>query len=91
MTPSTQELEKLKTLDLFSGIGAYSLGLKSSKKPYRNHFAASPGHSDMPLIESLIAAGAMIAGRTERSGMTFYHVTDAGCRAVGTTREAAER
>jgi len=68
-------------------IMAHSLGMKDgNKRPYRNYFCAEDGHTDMPLIRSLIAKGMMFEGRGG-----FYHVTDAGCALLGTTREEAER
>lgn len=69
----------------------HSLGLRSSTKAYRNHFAASKGHADMKTLRSLVVKGLMTVGHTSPSGMTFYHVTDAGCALCGTTRAEAER
>lgn len=71
----------------------HSLGLSQSAKPYRNYFAATPMHSDMPTIRSLISKGMMFQGATRPSAhgdMTFYHVTDEGCALLGTTRAEAE-
>lgn len=71
----------------------HSLGMtKPGKRPYRNFFAADPGHTDMPTVDGLVGKGLMFKGQTEPGGsMSFYHVSEAGCALVGTTRAEAER
>lgn len=41
------------------GIMLHSLGGANPKRWFRNHFVASPGHSDLPDIEKLVQAGLM--------------------------------
>lgn len=70
----------------------HTLGLTASRKIYRNHFVACPGHHDMPKIERLVAAGLMAQGQSPdfaRPDATVFYVTDAGI--VKSLREAAKR
>lgn len=44
-------------------IVLHTLGLSNGGiESYRNHFVASPGHHDLPTLESLVAKGAMVEG-----------------------------
>ncbi len=49
---------------------------------YRNHFAAEPGHDDMPAIERLVHLKLMRKGRAD-GDMSYYHCTNLGAAAVG--------
>lgn len=60
----------------------HTLGLRPDRRtPYRDHFVAGPGHSDMPDLEALEAAGLMERRRTpalcDQSDVVF------GCTAAG--------
>lgn len=35
----------------------HALGLTDSRRPYRNHYVAGPGHDSMPELEKLEALG----------------------------------
>lgn len=43
----------------------------------RNYFNAGEGHSDMPSLLRLIAAGLVVRGQPD-----YFHATRAGCEAV---------
>lgn len=59
-------------------------GSSGTNKVYRNYFAASPGHADMPTIERLVLRGLMYMGAEipAQSGR-YYHCTEKGAHAVG--------
>lgn len=61
----------------------HTLGLDRGSSAYRNHFVAGPGHSDMPLLESLVAKGLMqqepTPGFCPKTDLV-YSVTSAGKR-----------
>lgn len=63
--PTNQEVDILR----------HSLGLTNAKTSYRNYFNAEPGHSDMPLLRSLIEQGLMYENRHDPK---YFHVTEAG-------------
>ena len=63
----------------------HSLGLDYQKEPFRNHFVAGEGHSEMPILESLISKGAMVKRPDpfdEVNGNFIFHVTEDGKAAV---------
>ena len=63
----------------------HSLGLDWAKLPYRNHFAADAEHYDYPAVLACVNEGLMYLGHTDQNGMMFFHVTESGARAVGTS------
>lgn len=64
-------------------IMRHATGLSRSKKAYRNYFCADEHHSDMPLINDLVAAGLMQAARKINDGRdTIYIVTTAGASMI---------
>jgi len=64
----------------------HSLGYpKPGRKPYRNHFCASEGHSDWETLQALCARGLMGVGRKPgelSGGDTVFIVTEAGIEAL---------
>jgi hypothetical protein len=71
----------------------HSIGLvgKSFRRPlawwldddnHRNHFAADPCGTDAPDLEVLVSLGFMERGRPIPGGLVYFHVTEAGIRAV---------
>lgn len=63
----------------------HSLTGSGDGKVYRNYFAASPGHDDLPHIRRLLARGFMVKGRCySNDGQSYYyHCTAAGAAAIG--------
>jgi hypothetical protein len=62
-------------------IMRHSLGLDYHDTPYRNHFVAGTGHSDMPHLESLVSKGLMVKRRDsldEINESYVFHVTEEG-------------
>ena len=75
---SAKELELLEhSLGLGRKVGA--------KISYRNYFCTSKSGKDYEIIKELIERGLMEEGKTPEScaGMTFFHVTDLGKKAIG--------
>lgn len=59
-------------------------GSNSSGEVYRNYFAASADHRNMPEIRRLLCVGFMCEGKQmPNSGFRYYHCTEAGARAIG--------
>lgn len=64
------------------GLLHHTLGVNPERRePYRNHFVAGRGHSDMPDLEALVAAGLM--AHSAKPGFlaaddTVFRVTDSG-------------
>jgi hypothetical protein len=57
------------------------LGLDYKDSPFRNHFVAGPGHSDIKHLESLVSKGLMEKRSDpfdEVNENYIYHVTDEG-------------
>jgi hypothetical protein len=69
----------------------HSLGLNYGTDLHRNYYATGPGASDFDDIEALVAAGLMRRGREipDDTGLRYYHVTEAGKRALEADRLAA--
>lgn len=72
----------------------HMLGARSDNRKhdwgYRNHYCASTnsdGHASMKRLESL---GYVRQGRSDLIN-TFYHATEAGCRAIGFTQKQIGR
>jgi hypothetical protein len=57
----------------------HSLGLDYNRKSFRNYFNAEPGHSEMPIIQSLIAKGLM---KQNPRSPHYFHVTEEGIKEV---------
>jgi hypothetical protein len=57
----------------------HSLGLDYNRKSFRNYFNAEPGHSEMPIIQSLITKGLM---KQNPRDSNYFHVTDKGIEEV---------
>ena len=55
----------------------HSLGLDYNRKSFRNYFNAEPGHSEMPIIQSLISKGLM---KQNPRDPYYFHVTEAGIK-----------
>jgi len=69
----------------------HATGLDRSKEAYRNYFCADEHHSDMPLINDLVAAGLMRAARKINDGRdTIYIVTQAGASKIIPPHEGRE-
>lgn len=64
------------------GILRHTLGLQRPKdtKPYRNYFVADDGHSELPILDALVARGLM--ERSDRKNTLcdawIYRVTEDG-------------
>lgn len=60
----------------------HALGLNRRQTPYRNHFVASEGHTDMPDIKILVGLGLMTEATTDFLDFSSqcFHVTDEGKR-----------
>lgn len=59
-------------------------GSSGTDEVYRNYFAASEGHHDMPALTRLVMAGLMYVGEAvPGQGSRYYHCTAQGARAVG--------
>lgn len=74
------DLRSVTTRDL--DILLHTLGLDvDHREPWRNHFVADKGHSDLPAIGRLQAAGLMALSRRPDfldDADLVFHVTDAG-------------
>lgn len=59
-------------------------GSSGTDEVYRNYFAASAGHFDLPTLERLISAKLMRRGKPiSGDAGHYYHCTAAGAKAVG--------
>lgn len=57
MTPNTQQIALLQ----------HTIGVSEHQRlPYRNHFVAGPGHTDLPNLKALEADGLMELGRSPK-------------------------
>lgn len=68
-------VEDMNNLRHMLGIGSH---IPKKDWGFRNYFNAGEGHSDMPSLLRLIAAGLVI--RSSRPD--YFHATRAGCEAV---------
>lgn len=57
-----------------------ALGLRRSKKPYRNHFATNPRSKDFQDCQQMEALGLMKSAPSET--MVWFVVTEAGAKAI---------
>lgn len=64
------------------GLLHHTLGVNPERRePYRNHFVAGRGHSDLPDLEALVSAGMMARGAKPgflAADDIVFRVTDAG-------------
>jgi len=60
----------------------HTIGLDRSDIAYRNHFAASEGHADLPLLDGLVARGLMVRETAAYTPGFTYRVTAAGKTAL---------
>lgn len=62
----------------------HMLGMRMDKAKrdwgYRNYFNSCEGHSDMPSLLRLEAAGLI---KRSTSDVNYWHATEAGCKAIG--------
>jgi hypothetical protein len=65
------------------GVLRHALTGGRDTPPYRNHFAASEGHADMPTLRALVARGLMTERKSSVTPDTLFHCTEAGAKAVG--------
>ena len=61
----------------------HTVGLDKGTKPYRNHFAADPGHEDYDDLTELCTMGLMIKRQSPVSSDKLFHITDMGCWMLG--------
>ena len=73
-----------KLTDRHVHVMRHALGLGRSKKPYRNHYSASPGHHSWKEVEELVALGLMEkAGAIDDRRDSVFVVTAIGQQLVG--------
>lgn len=56
---------------------------------FRNHYCASPGHTEWDTLIGLEQRGLMV--RSSQNGSGYFHVTEEGCRAIGLPKAAMRR
>ena len=62
----------------------HTLGLKKDgDDAWRNYFVASEGHSDMPVLNDLLAADYMVVRDNPGGSGYLFRATDKGREAVG--------
>lgn len=65
--------------------------LRPERAPYRNHFVAGLGHSDMPALERLERAGLMVREASRLCDGWVFSVTETGKAQALATRPRASR
>ena len=60
----------------------HTLGLDRGQEIYRNFFAASPGHRDIPTLDALVERDLMVKETSAISPDFVYRVTAAGKQAL---------
>lgn len=71
-------------------LGAVPGRYPKHKWGWRNHYCASNAGEDYDSMQRLVAAGLAVEGCAQSSS-TFYHATEAGCKAVGMSKAAIKR
>jgi hypothetical protein len=71
-----KDMDKLRHM-----LGAIAGRYKKNTWGWRNYYAA--GRADNEHMQRLVSAGLATQGHTMEGGMTYFHATVAGCKAVG--------
>ncbi len=71
-------------------LGAVPGRYPKNKWGWRNHYCAPNAGEDSDSMQRLVAAGLAVQGCAQ-SNSTFYHATEAGCKAVGMSKAAIRR
>jgi hypothetical protein len=74
---SNTAVDDMNNLRHMLGVGSH---IPKRDWGFRNYFNAGPGHSDMPSLERLVAAGLAEQFRPE-----YWRATIAGMKAIGMT------
>jgi hypothetical protein len=84
MSVTTEDMDKLRHM-----LGAIPGRYPKNKWGWRNYYCA--GSADNEHMQRLVAAGYTTQGHTQNNGSTYFHATEAGCKAAGLDRAGIKR
>ena len=76
VTVTDKDMDKLRHM-----LGAIPGRYKKNTWGWRNYYCA--GSATNEHMQRLVSAGLATQGHTQAGGMTYFHATEAGCRAAG--------